>query len=196
MTCGVTIIRGRARSALPAPASAARARSPGRAPLLFVASLGYFLFVYRDVRHPGPRSGASGAALAWNVAALHASSRCTTACSRASASERWVARTVPAASSARVYVWVASLLFIAVCALWQPVPGVAWQRPGCAAPWRCAPLQVAGVVADALAARAVIDVLRAGRHPAAASAAAAADASSRPTGPTAGCATRSTSAGS
>jgi protein-S-isoprenylcysteine O-methyltransferase Ste14 len=29
-----------------------------------------------------------------------------------------------------LYVWVASLLLIAVCALWQPVPGVIWRASG------------------------------------------------------------------
>src|SRR5262245_34341170 len=43
-----------------------------------------------------------------------------------------------------VYVWVASLMLIAVCALWQPVPGVAWRVTGAAA-WILHGLQIAGV---------------------------------------------------
>jgi protein-S-isoprenylcysteine O-methyltransferase Ste14 len=41
----------------------------------------------------------------------------------------WVARTVPASLERSFYVWVASALFIAVCALWQPIGGVAWSVP-------------------------------------------------------------------
>ena len=42
----------------------------------------------------------------------------------------WVTRTVPADLERSVYVWVASLLFMAVCWLWQPLPGVAWNLTG------------------------------------------------------------------
>ncbi len=38
-----------------------------------------------------------------------------------------VIRMVPAALERTTYVWVASLLFIGVCAWWRPVPGVLWE---------------------------------------------------------------------
>lgn len=56
----------------------------------------------------------------------------------------WIARLAPAHERS-IYVWIASLLFIAVCALWQPVGGVAWSLEG---PWRVEGwiLQALGVV--------------------------------------------------
>lgn len=45
----------------------------------------------------------------------------------------WVARVVPPPLERSWYVWVASVLFIAVCAWWQPVAGVAWRIDGA---WR------------------------------------------------------------
>ena len=43
-----------------------------------------------------------------------------------------------------MYVWIASLLFIAVCAWWRPVAGVAWQArpPGAVGAWA---VQAAGI---------------------------------------------------
>ena len=40
---------------------------------------------------------------------------------------------VPASLERSTYIWIASLLLIAVCALWTPVPDVAWDVDG---PWR------------------------------------------------------------
>lgn len=42
----------------------------------------------------------------------------------------WVARMCGPEIERSVYVWVASLLFILVCALWQPVAGEAWEAAG------------------------------------------------------------------
>ena len=39
----------------------------------------------------------------------------------------WVTRIVPADLERSVYVWIASILFLAVCWMWQPLPGVIWQ---------------------------------------------------------------------
>jgi protein-S-isoprenylcysteine O-methyltransferase Ste14 len=44
-----------------------------------------------------------------------------------------VTRAVPPQLERATYVWVASLMFIAVCALWQPVPGLFWHASGAAA---------------------------------------------------------------
>ena len=42
------------------------------------------------------------------------------------------------------YVWIASLLFIGVCALWRPVPGIAWEVEGAGA-WVLRVLQATGL---------------------------------------------------
>ncbi|MGE0445841.1 MAG: isoprenylcysteine carboxylmethyltransferase family protein [Vicinamibacterales bacterium] len=55
-----------------------------------------------------------------------------------------------------IYVWVASLLFIAVCTLWVPLPGVWWTVSGPAA-WLLRAAQLFGVVLT-LRGAAVIDV--------------------------------------
>jgi protein-S-isoprenylcysteine O-methyltransferase Ste14 len=44
----------------------------------------------------------------------------------------WVARTVSPALERPTYVWVASLLFIGMCAAWQPIAGVVYRVPS---PW-------------------------------------------------------------
>lgn len=54
-----------------------------------------------------------------------------------------VTRIVPPALERTTYVWVASLLFIAVCACWQPVPGVLWQTSGAVA-WALRALSLFG----------------------------------------------------
>ena len=41
----------------------------------------------------------------------------------------WITKMVPADLERSVYVWIASLLFLGVCWLWQPLPGVAWSMP-------------------------------------------------------------------
>lgn len=42
----------------------------------------------------------------------------------------WITRIVPADLERSVYVWMASLLFLAVCLMWQPLPGIIWQARG------------------------------------------------------------------
>jgi hypothetical protein len=44
----------------------------------------------------------------------------------------WLTRLVPVHLERSVYVWTASLLFVAVCWLWLPIPGVAWRVEGLA----------------------------------------------------------------
>ena len=57
---------------------------------------------------------------------------------------RWVARLVPPPLERSFYVWIASLILIAVCALWRPVPGVAWDAEGMLL-WALRLLQATGV---------------------------------------------------
>jgi protein-S-isoprenylcysteine O-methyltransferase Ste14 len=107
--------------------------------LLFFASLSYFLYSYAvtwgvsAAFPPQDERGFGGArATAINIVlfttfALHHS---IFARHRVRA---WVARVVPPHLERSCYVWIASLLFIAVCFLWQPVPGMAWRAEG---PWQ------------------------------------------------------------
>ena len=111
--------------------------------VLFALSLAYFLFSYAVTFGEPAAAGSAAGAVAWNTVlfpafALHHS---------VFARERiraWVARTVPPELERSAYVWVASVLFLAVCALWRPVPGVAWDMSG---PWLwlLRALQLAGV---------------------------------------------------
>ena len=99
--------------------------------LLFAASLLYFAWQYlRGFGLPAP-GGATGRAVTINVAlftifALHHSVFARAGLKAA------LARAVGPSLERSVYVWIASLLFLAVCAFWQPVPGRLWDVP---APW-------------------------------------------------------------
>lgn len=130
--------------------------------LLFFASLSFFLFSYAVTFGETvlPADGGSAArrwaTTSFNVAmftvfALHHS---------VFARERvraWVARLVPVYLERACYVWVASVMFIALCAWWQPVAGVAWQLPG---PWRWVGLTAQAVgIWLSLRSAAVIDIL-------------------------------------
>jgi methanethiol S-methyltransferase len=123
---------------------------------VFVGALAYFLFCY-SLRFSAVTPGAiAPAAVAWDtllfsVFALHHS---------VFARERmrgWVARHVAPELERSVYVWIASILFIAVCALWRPVAGVAWRIDGPLG-WVLVALQLAGVWVTIRSA-VVIDVL-------------------------------------
>src|SRR4051794_11162531 len=93
--------------------------------VLFVLALSYFLYTYAltfgEIQHTSP----STFAIVWNVAlfSLFALHHSVFARERVRA---WVARTVPPPLERSFYVWVASLLFVMVCALWRQVGGVAW----------------------------------------------------------------------
>jgi methanethiol S-methyltransferase len=136
-----------------APSAAVRACAWGGA-LVFVASLLYFLFSY-DVTFVRPGEGElSIGAIAWNTAlfsvfALHHSLFARTGI-RAS-----IQRAMPTLERS-FYVWVASLLFILVCLLWQPVAGVAWKIYGAPA-YLLRLLHLAGIVL-AVASAAAIDI--------------------------------------
>ncbi len=42
----------------------------------------------------------------------------------------WIMRHLPRDLERSVYVWIASALFLAVCWMWQPLPGVIWETRG------------------------------------------------------------------
>jgi protein-S-isoprenylcysteine O-methyltransferase Ste14 len=95
---------------------------------LFVLSLTFFVFSYA-VTFAQPARGPVPGAVAWDVAlfsifALHHSLFAREPVRAA------IARRAGAHRERSVYVWAASLLFIATCALWRPVPGVAWEIGG------------------------------------------------------------------
>jgi protein-S-isoprenylcysteine O-methyltransferase Ste14 len=69
----------------------------------------------------------------------------------------WVARLVPPYLERSWYVWVASLLFIGVCLLWQPVGGFAWRLEG-GWRWLALAIQALGVWLT-LHGAAVLDIL-------------------------------------
>lgn len=145
----------RTTAAAAAPALAAAAVVWGGA-LLFCVSLGFFAYAYL-IRFGRPASGtelvqpvAINAAL-FTMFALHHSVMARSA-ARARLRQR-----VPAWLERTLYTWLSSVLFILVCAWWQPVPGLAYRLSW---PWSLAgyATQLAGVILTAWGARA-IDVL-------------------------------------
>jgi methanethiol S-methyltransferase len=123
---------------------------------LFVAALaaGVHLFLVRLGATAGDAWSLS-AALAntalFSVFALHHSVMAR------SGAKAWLASRVPAYLERSAFVWVSSLLFLAVSVFWQPVGGMVWQLDG-AAGWLAIGAQLAGVLLTALGAR-VLDPL-------------------------------------
>ena len=139
--------------------------------VLFFLSIAYFLFSYATTFGAVAADGALAGPVTWNVVlfTIFAMHHSVFARDRVRA---WVTRTVPSGLERSFYVWVASLLFIAVCALWQPGPGVAWNARG-AALWTLRIVQALGVSLT-LTSAAVLDVMElSGVRQAAAPAAAA-----------------------
>ena len=114
--------------------------------LLFLASLSYFGWFYLvrlgDAAAAAPETSAT--AIAVDVAlfttfALHHSILARTGV------KAWVARRLPVGLERSFYVWTASLLFLAVCLLWLPLPGTAWRASG-PLTWVLHGAQIAGVI--------------------------------------------------
>ena len=137
----------------------ARAASAGAAvlawggALLFVASLGYFLYCYFIVFGRAARPGSSVTPVVvdaglFSAFALHHSLFARTRV------KAWVRRTASPALERSLYTWIASALFIAVCALWQPVPGELYRMEG-AWRWLGRAAQAAGILLTFLGARAI-----------------------------------------
>jgi protein-S-isoprenylcysteine O-methyltransferase Ste14 len=123
--------------------------------LLFIASLAYFAESFAR-RFDRPAAGgwvvpAAVDLLLFSVFALHHSVFARTG------AKAWIARRAPPPLERSIYVWVSSLLFIAVCAWWQPVPGAIWRAEGWLRPL-LAIAQIAGGIAAVAAAR-QLDVL-------------------------------------
>jgi len=121
--------------------------------LAFVASLVYFGLSYAGrygvdldpTASRGPLVPLAVDTALFSVFALHHSIFARTGLKAA------VIRVLPATLERSAYVWIASLLFLVVCAWWQPIPGLAWRLDGA---WRIAALAVqlaAGLVTIAAA---------------------------------------------
>ena len=98
--------------------------------LVFLLSLVSFAFVYAiQLRTPSVDDGttvrdAITNAVLFTVFAMHHSVMAR------SGTKAWLARQLPPNLERSVYVWIASVLFLAACWLWQPLPGVVWQVSG------------------------------------------------------------------
>ena len=124
--------------------------------LLFAGSLLYFAWQYlTGFDAPAIAGGSSGAVVIdvalFTVFALHHSVFARAGLKAA------IARLAGPALERSVYVWIASLLFLAVCTYWQPVAGQLWYV---ASPWSWLlhGMQAAGVVFT-VAAAGHLDVL-------------------------------------
>jgi protein-S-isoprenylcysteine O-methyltransferase Ste14 len=120
--------------------------------LVFALSLGYFAYSYA-IRFAAVTAGEPDAvAITWDVAlftifALHHSVFARLPL------RAWLTRRLPTLERS-VYVWIASLLFIGVCWLWQPVGGLLWDVRGLAGVLSLA-LQATGIGLTLLGARAL-----------------------------------------
>jgi protein-S-isoprenylcysteine O-methyltransferase Ste14 len=123
---------------------------------VFAGSLLYFLYSYLFRFYAAPRPRSALLPVTFDVAlfsifALHHSMFAR------GPVKAWLTRFVPAPLERSVYVWIASLLFIGVCAAWQLVPGDVYTLAG---PWRAAAylVQLAAIVMTGRAS-AALDVL-------------------------------------
>ena len=98
--------------------------------LLFLLSLLSFAVVYGwRLRAPAAASEAAIRDAAVNVIlftvfALHHSVMARTG------AKAWLTRMLPPPLERSIYVWIASLLFLGVCWMWQPLPGMIWRTRG------------------------------------------------------------------
>ena len=133
---------------------------------LFVGSLAYctYSFVVPWSRPPHAALGAGAwFDLSWNAAllsvfALHHSLFARDRLKQA------MARLVPADLIRSVYVWMASVLLILVCAWWRPIGGELYRVTGAGA-WGLAGVQLCGLWLTAAAVRGLDPLELAGIHP-------------------------------
>jgi methanethiol S-methyltransferase len=110
---------------------------------LFAGALIYFLFTYLVTFEETAAAGAGATPIVWDVALFTVFALHHSVFARLPV-RALIARAAGGGLERSVYVWVASLLLIAVCALWRPVPGVVWTVGG-AAVWVLAGLQLVAV---------------------------------------------------
>ena len=112
--------------------------------LLFLLSLLSFALVYGwRLRMAAPDADSAIRDAIYNVVlftifALHHSIMAR------SGAKAWLLRVAPPDLERAVYVWMASVLFLAVCWMWQPLPGVLWTTSG-ARFWILSAVQLIGV---------------------------------------------------
>ena len=97
--------------------------------LIFAASLGYFLYQYLTRFGVVDTAGDTTTALVWNTFAFTAFAFHHSLFAREPV-RRWVRAHLPPDLERSLYVWIASLAFMAVCGMWRPVPGMAWDVSG------------------------------------------------------------------
>jgi protein-S-isoprenylcysteine O-methyltransferase Ste14 len=122
---------------------------------VFVGALAYFLFSY-SIRFADVAPGTiEPEPIVWNAALFSVFALHHSVFARQPI-RVWVTSVVPPNLERSFYVWIASLLLIGVCALWQPVAGAAWivEGPG---RWALVAAQAAGVWLSIRSA-AIIDV--------------------------------------
>ncbi len=150
---------------MPVPPPASRAVSPPSAAALvfawgggalFVGALAAFVYAYlvrfQRAAETGPAFGPALVDCAlFSAFALHHS-----LLARAGV-KTWLRRWIPITLERSLYTWVASLLLLATCWGWRPLPGVLYVLPGRAA-WFGLAAQAGGVVLTIAGSRA-IDVL-------------------------------------
>ena len=109
---------------------------------LFAASLAFFAWCYFGVFGEAAAGRDLMRPIALNVMLFSAFALHHSIVARTGA-KALITRVVPPQLERATYVWIASLMFIAVCAWWQPVPGVVWRAGGTAA-WTLRGLSLIG----------------------------------------------------
>jgi protein-S-isoprenylcysteine O-methyltransferase Ste14 len=121
--------------------------------LLFVAALLFFAASYLwQFESAGPWSWHSGgAAIGWNISLFAVFAAHHSLFARA-ATKNWIRRIAPPECERSIYVWVSSVLLLALCLSWQAVPGRLWAITSPAG-WLMRALQLAGAVLAFMSAR-------------------------------------------
>jgi protein-S-isoprenylcysteine O-methyltransferase Ste14 len=100
--------------------------------LLFAVSLVYFGVSFAD--RFGEYAGAWSIRAGWLPAFINFELFTTFATHHSvfarTGLKTWIERVAPRALERSIYVWVASLLLLATCWFWQPVPGLLWHLDG------------------------------------------------------------------
>lgn len=130
---------------------------------VFAASLGWFLYCYMVRFGADVAAGSVVTPVLLNVALFSVFALHHSVLARSGA-KTVVRRVVPAELERSLYTWVASLLFILVCTLWQSVPGTLYRLDG---EWAIAgyAIQAAGLVLTLRGAAAVDALDLAGVRP-------------------------------
>jgi hypothetical protein len=121
---------------------------------LFALSLGYFFYSYAVVFGTPAEGVLRVSRVIWDVALFSVFALHHSVFAREGVRQR-LAR-VWGRSERSFYVWLASLLFIAVCKLWLPLPGTIWNVSGPIEPLLVL-LQIGGITFSVYSAR-VIDI--------------------------------------